>query len=202
MHWADREVSVPTKVFAAPRKYLWPSLIILAILTAAAWQLHRQGRLWWCSCRNFLWTADAWGPQTSQSFLDPYSFTHLLHGFMFAGLLLLVTRTMPTAWRLCLAIGMEAVWEIIENSQYVIQRYRETTASLGYQGDTVVNSMGDILCCGIGLMIARRLGWLRSLPIFLATEVVLLFWIRDSLILEIIMLVHPINAIKAWQMGG
>jgi Protein of unknown function (DUF2585) len=121
---------------------------------------------------------------------------------MFAGLLLLVTRTMPTAWRLCLAIAMEAVWEVVENSAYVIQRYREATAALGYQGDTVLNSLGDILCCGVGLMIARRLGWLRSLPIFIATEIVLLIWIRDSLILEIIMLIHPIDAIKAWQMAG
>lgn len=108
---------------------------------------------------------------------------------------------MPTAWRLCVAVAMEAVWEVIENSAYVIQRYREATASLGYQGDTVLNSLGDILCCSVGFMIARRLGWVRSIPIFVATEIVLLFWIRDSLILEMIMLLRPINAIKVWQLG-
>ena len=188
----------PTKV---SRKNLWPAFLILAILIVTSWQLHHQGRLWWCSCRWFVWTSDAWGSQTSQAFLDPYSFTHLLHGFAFAGLLLLLTRRMPTAWRLCLAIAMEAVWEVIENSEFVIQRYRKATAALGYHGDSVLNSMGDILCCAVGLLIARRLGWLRSLPVFLATEIVLLLWIRDSLILEIIMLIHPVDAIKAWQIA-
>ena len=143
---------------------------------------------------------------TSQTFLDPYSFTHLLHGFMFAGLLLLVLRfvarrDMSTNWRLVIALALESLWEILENTNAVIDRYREATASLGYRGDTVTNSMGDILCCGVGLLIARKLGWLRSLPIFIATEVVLLIWIRDSLILEIIMLVHPFEAIKTWQLA-
>jgi len=187
------------------RKIL-PSILIGLILAAAAWQLHRQGRSWWCECRPFLWTSNAWGSLTSQTFLDPYSFTHLMHGFMFAGLLLvimrfLIKRDLSTAWRLLIVIAMEAVWEILENSNAVIDRYRATTAFLGYRGDTVVNSLGDILCCGVGFLIARKLGWLRSLPIFIATEIVLLFWIRDSLLLEIIMLVHPFDVIKQWQLG-
>lgn len=121
---------------------------------------------------------------------------------MFAGLLLLVTRKLPTSWRLCIALALEGLWEIIENTNAVIDRYREATASLGYRGDSVANSVGDILCCGVGLLIARKLGWLRSLPIFIATEIVLLIWIRDSLILEIIMLIYPIEGIKAWQLTG
>ena len=100
-----------------------------------------------------------------------------------------------------IAITIEAVWELIENTNTVIQHYRAATAALGYEGDTVVNSLGDIMCCGIGFMIARKLGWGRSLIVFFATELMLLIWIRDSLILEIIMLVRPFNAIKAWQMG-
>jgi len=100
-----------------------------------------------------------------------------------------------------MAITIEAGWELIENTNTVIQRYREATASLGYRGDTVLNSLGDIMCCGIGFMIARKLGWRRSLLVFIATEAVLLIWIRDSLLLEILMLVHPVNAIKVWQMG-
>ena len=188
------------------KKKIVPALLIVAIFAAAAWQLHHQGRSWWCECRNFLWTSNAWGSLTSQTFLDPYSFTHLLHGFMFAGLLLLlvrflVKRKISTSWRLAIAIALEGVWEIFENSNAVIDRYREATASLGYRGDTVINSMGDILCCSLGLMIARKLGWLRSLPIFIATEIVLAFWIRDSLILEIIMLIHPFELIKRWQLG-
>jgi len=138
--------------------------------------------------------------------LDPYSFTHFLHGFMLAGSLLLlfrfvVKRNVSTSWRLVIALVLEALWEILENTNAVIDRYREATAALGYQGDTVVNSLGDMLCCGLGLLIARKLGWLRSLPIFIVTEIVLLFWIRDSLILEIIMLIYPIDAIKGWQLA-
>lgn len=120
---------------------------------------------------------------------------------MFCGLLTLLIRGLPISWRLCLAVTMEAAWELIENTNTVIQHYRAATASLGYQGDTVMNSLGDIMCCGIGFMIARKLGWRRSLLVFMATEAVLLIWIRDSLLLEIIMLVSPINAIKVWQMG-
>jgi len=101
-----------------------------------------------------------------------------------------------------MVITIEAAWELIENTNTVIQRYREATASLGYQGDTVMNSLGDIMCCGIGFMIARKLGWRRSLLVFIATEAVLLIWIRDSLLLEILMLVHPIDAIKVWQVGN
>lgn len=125
---------------------------------------------------------------------------------MFAGLLLLVfrfllRRDVATDWRLLIALALEAVWEIAENTNAVIDRYRETTAALGYRGDSVVNSLGDMLCCAAGLLIARKVGWLRSLPIFSATEIVLLFWIRDSLILEIIMLVYPFESIKSWQLA-
>jgi uncharacterized membrane protein YjdF len=188
------------------QRKIWPPIVIGLIFLAAALQLHHQGRSWWCGCRSFFWTSDAWSSLTSQTFLDPYSFTHLMHGFMFAGILLLLLRFLirrdwPTSWRLVIVLAAEALWEILENTNTVIDRYRATTAFLGYRGDTVLNSIGDIVCCGVGLLIARKLGWLRSLPIFLATEVVLLFWIRDSLLLEMIMLIHPFEGIKAWQLG-
>jgi hypothetical protein len=93
------------------------------------------------------------------------------------------------------------VWEIVENSEFIIQRYRETTASLGYEGDTIVNSLGDILMCGLGFWLALRLGFRRSLALFVVTEIVLLFWIRDSLVLNVIMLIYPIEAVKTWQIG-
>jgi hypothetical protein len=161
-----------------------------------------QKNYWWCSgCGAFLGTSNAWGSLTSQTFLDPYSFTHILHGLIFCGLLTLVIRRVSTQWRFCIAITVEAVWELVENTNTVIERYRAATASLGYQCDTVMNSLGDIMCCAIGFMIARKLGWRWSLIVFLATEAMLLIWIRDSLLLEIIMVVSPINAIKVWQMG-
>ena len=92
------------------------------------------------------------------------------------------------------------LWEVFENSNFIIQRYRADTASLGYQGDTIVNSFGDMLCAVAGFMIARRLGFRRSLVLFLVLELVLLAWIRDSLLLEVLMLAHPVSAIRAWQM--
>ena len=176
-------------------------LVIGFVLTATALQLHHQGRSWWCSCGGFFWTGNAWGSLTSQTFLDPYSFTHILHGLMFCGLLTLLVRGLSGSWRLCLAIAIEAVWELIENTNTVIQHYRAATAALGYTGDTVMNSLGDIMCCGLGFMIARKLGWSRSLIVFFVTEAVLLIWIRDSLLLEIIMLVAPVDAIRVWQVG-
>jgi hypothetical protein len=182
-------------------KNLSPALGILLMLLATGLQLHNQGRLWWCACRGFLWTSEAWGSRTSQTLFDPYSFTHILHGLLFCGLLALLIRGMETKWRLLMAIAIESTWELIENTNAVIDRYREATAALGYHGDTVVNSLGDIVCCGIGFVIASRLGWRRSIMLFAAAELVLLIWIRDSLLLEILMLVHPIEVIKVWQMG-
>jgi hypothetical protein len=89
---------------------------------------------------------------------------------------------------------------MIENSNAVIQHYRQATAALGYNGDTVLNSLGDIFCCGLGFLLAVKLGWRWAIALFVAVEVVLTFWIRDSLILEILMLIHPVNSIKSWQM--
>jgi Protein of unknown function (DUF2585) len=183
------------------RKYIWPAVVVGLILIATTIQLHLQGRLWRCACPNMVLTGNAWGSQTSQLFLDPYSLTHLLHGLMFAGVLALALRRLSARWRFVCVIALEAVWEIIENTNIVIQRYREATASLGYQGDTVVNSLGDVFCCAIGFMIARKLGWRWSIALFFAVEGVLLLWIRDSLLLEILMLIHPVSAIKVWQMG-
>ena len=98
-----------------------------------------------------------------------------------------------------LAIALEAAWEVFENSSFVIDRYRTATAALGYQGDTVVNSVGDLLCAVIGFVIAMQLGVRRSLILFVLIEVILLLWIHDSLLLQILMLVRPIEPIKSWQ---
>ena len=182
------------------KKFLWPAVVIIAMLVATAWQLHHQGRLWFCSCGRILfWSGDVCSANNSQHFLDPYSFTHLLHGFAFCALLTLLLPKLHVRWRLCLALFLEAVWEVLENSEFVIQRFREATAALGYQGDTVINSLGDIVACAAGFLLARRLGLWRSLAIFVVTEAVLIIWIRDSLLLEILMLIYPIGAIKTWQ---
>jgi hypothetical protein len=182
---------------------LWPVLTTLTILVATAGQLHWQGRRWWCTCGQWLlWTSDAWGPHNSQHLLDPYSLTHVLHGLILCGIMTLAGSRLPLGWRLVLALSVECAWEIIENSTFVINRYRAATAALGYQGDTVANSMGDILSCAVGFWVASRFGWWKSLVLFLAVEVVLLCWIRDSLVLNVVMLICPVDAIRAWQTGG
>lgn len=183
------------------KKYLWPALVLGLVLMSTAVELHLQGRMWSCSCGHWLWTSDAWSPQTSQLFLDPYSLTHILHGVMFAGLLALLIRRMSPEWRFVSAIIIESCWEIIENTNTIIDRYRHATAALGYHGDTVVNSLGDITCCAIGFLIARNFGWVRGIIFFVAVELVLVFWIRDSLLLEILMLIYPVDFIKGWQMA-
>jgi len=182
-------------------KRLWPGLAILLVPLTTTLLLRAEGRLWICSCgRVLLWAGDTCSSNNSQHFLDPYSFTHVLHGILYFWLIALVLPRLRSSWQLWLAVTIASLWELFENSDFIIQRYREETAALGYQGDTVVNSLGDILCCVLGFMIARRLGLRRSVLAFVVTEIVLLLWIRDSLLLEILMLVHPIGALKAWQM--
>jgi hypothetical protein len=177
-------------------------LAAAAVAAAAAAVLRLEGRLWLCSCGRFrLWLGDAWGAETSQQLFDPYSFTHVLHGFAFAGLLALLLPRAPRRLSLLLAVLLEALWEVIENTEYVINRYREATAALGYNGDTVVNSLGDVAACALGFLVARRLGRLRALLLFVAVEAALLLWIRDSLLLNIVLLVYPSEKLRAWQAG-
>jgi hypothetical protein len=182
-------------------KRLWPAFAIVASFVAAAILLRLEGRLWICSCGNLqVWAGKVCSSDNSQHFLDPYSFTHVLHGFLFFWLIAWLAPRLKASWQLALAVAVEALWEAFENTNFIIDRYRSTTAALGYNGDTVVNSLGDTLCCLVGFMIARRLGLRRSLITFAAFELILIVWIRDSLLLEILMLVFPIDSIRAFQM--
>jgi hypothetical protein len=104
-------------------------------------------------------------------------------------------------WSLVLGLALESLWEIVENTNTVINRYREATAALGYQGDTVINSIGDIVASGVGFWLAWQLGWRRSIAAFIGLEALLLLWIRDSLLLEILMLIYPVEAIRHWQLS-
>lgn len=176
-------------------------VVILLLVPLTALALWAEGRLLSCACGEFqLWAGDTCSSQNSQQLFDPYSFTHILHGFVLFWLLALLFRHVSPAWQLSVAAILEALWEILENTPFVIDRYREQTAALGYTGDTIVNSLGDLFCAIAGFLIARRLGWVRSLIAFLLLEVVLLIWIRDSLLLQIVMLISPVNAVKLWQM--
>ncbi len=180
---------------------LWSWLLILAIFGATAIMLHLEGRLWICSCgRVTIWVGQVCSSDNSQHIFDPYSFTHVLHGFLFFWLIAWLLPRLKPLSQLSLAVAVEALWEVFENTNFVIERYRTATAALGYNGDTVVNSLGDIVCCLLGFIIARRLGFRRSLIAFAALEFVLILWIRDSLLLEILMLIAPVDVIRTWQM--
>ena len=182
-----------------------PYILIILVIVAAICTLHYEGRIWWCKWDTpaQLWSSDAWGTHNSQHLFDPYSFTHVLHGLGYYGLLYLIFRRgISLAWLLFTAVLAESAWEILENSNAVIERYRAATISLQYFGDSVTNSFGDILCCIAGFFIAHKLAFWRSLALFVLTEIVLIFWIHDSLLINIIMLIYPIEAIKTWQTGG
>jgi len=176
------------------------SVAAVCVVVAMIALLHFEGRRFICSCGHFaVWVSDWCSSNTSQQLLDPYSLTHILHGFLFFWLMLLLFKRMPGPWQFWLAVVLESTWEVFENTSFVINKYRTETAALGYQGDTIVNSLGDLTCALVGFLVARQLGFRRSLIVFLLVEVVLSLWIHDSLLLQILMLVRPIQAIKIWQ---
>lgn len=182
-----------------------PWILMAAVVLLTIIVLHLQGRIWWCKwdAPYLLWSRDAWSKHSSQHLFDPYSFTHVLHGLLFyAALFLIFRRRLPLSWILFFAVSVEAGWEVLENSKAVIERYRTATFSLDYFGDSIVNSVGDILSCTAGFFIAHKLLLRRSLLLFALIEIVLILTIRDSLLINIIMLIHPIEAIKTWQIGG
>jgi hypothetical protein len=187
--------------FSPVRTRLWPWLAIVPVLPLHVLLLRSEGRLWICSCgKVLLWASNVCSANNSQHFLDAFSFTHVLHGFLYAWLIAWLGPRLTFDWRLTLAIAVEALWEVFENSNFIIERYRTETAALGYHGDTIINSIGDLGCAVLGFLIAQALGFRRAAVLFLLLEVVLLVWIRDSLLLEVVMLVRPVNAIKVWQM--
>ena len=191
--------------FAADQRLFTRTSVLanLAVMFVAALLLWGLGRVWWCQADDYVpWSFAVFSEHNSQHVIDPYSFTHILHGILEFWLIGLVFRKVPVAWRLLIAVLIEGSWEVIENTDYVINRYRETTISLNYYGDSIVNSLSDIACCALGFLIAYKLRFWRSLALFLATEAVLIVWIRDSLLLNIVMLIYPIDAIRRWQAGG
>ena len=176
------------------------SIVAGVVLLAMVVLLRVEGRNFICTCGQFaIWIGDACSSNTSQQLLDPYSLTHILHGFLFFWLMALLFKSMPGAWQVWLALLLESAWEVFENTSFVINKYRTETAALGYSGDTVVNSLGDLACAVVGFIVARQLGLRRSLIVFVVVEVILILWIHDSLLLQILMLVRPVEAIKLWQ---
>jgi hypothetical protein len=177
-------------------------LIAFAILAAAAAILLAMGRNPICTCGTVdLWVGTRDSPKTSQMLADWYSLSHIVHGLLFYAGLCLIARRWPVERRFLLALLIEASWEVIENTPMVIDRYRATTAAIGYTGDSVINSLSDILMMALGFLLARKLPVWAAIGLLLVLEIVPLFAIRDNLTLNIIALIAPIHAIQAWQAG-
>lgn len=182
---------------------LLPLILSVVITIVMALVLLGQGRIWWCKSGDWaIYINQAWGSShTSQHLFDPYTFTHILHGVLFFWIIGLAFKKLNIVWRLFIATVAEAAWEVFENSSFIIEKYRENTASLDYFGDSIMNSVGDVLACGFGFWIAYKVGWWRSLVFFIVVEIALLVCIKDSLLLNILMLIYPLDGIKHWQMG-
>ena len=177
-------------------------LMLLSVLGLAILCLRSEGRRWWCRSGDLSpWSSGIHTGHTSQHFIDPYSFTHILHGMLFYAFLRLVAGRLRWDVRLVLAVALECVWEVVENSEPVIGRYRRETIALGYDGDSVLNSLGDITSVVLGFLLAGRLPVRCSIALFLLVELVLLVIYRDNLLLNLIMLTYPFEAIRSWQMG-
>lgn len=170
------------------------------IVMAATATLRQMGRQWWCDCGSPVsWSWDIYSSHNSQHLVDPYSFTHVLHGVLFFGAFYFLRGRLSKSTRLMTAVIVESCWEILENSPMIIERYRAATISLDYYGDSVANSLSDIVACALGYLFASRVRWWWSLALVLVVELVLLVTIRDCLTLNVVMLLYPIEAIKEWQ---
>ena len=152
-----------------------------------------------------LWHGEVMSSENSQHISDWYSFTHIVHGFFFCFVLWIVSSILPQlrTFSVCLvvAVVLESIWEVFENTDFIINRYREATIALDYFGDSVTNSTADILFMSLGFLMATRLPVIASVSIVTASEVMLAILIRDNLVLNVIMLIWPIEAIKNWQLG-
>ena len=191
--------SAADRSWAQRKGWLLACVAVFALLTV---QLRLMDRIWWCACGSpALWSGQVPSSHNSQHLADPYSITHVTHGLIFFWFFAWLTPRLSVGWRLVLSLIVEAGWEVLENTDFIINRYREATVSLDYFGDSIGNSLGDTLAALIGFVLAAKLGFWRSVALIVATEILLLVWIRDNLFLNVITLFFPLDAVVKWQMG-
>ena len=178
--------------------------VALAVIAVAAVVLLAMGRVPICTCGYVKpWHGVVASAENSQHISDWYTFSHIIHGFGFYFLFWLLGRRRgwPVGLRLVLAVLLESGWEILENTPMVINRYRSTTIALDYYGDSVLNSVCDILSMVLGFFLAMRLPVWLIITLTIVMEVAVAYWIRDNLTLNIIQLLYPVEAILKWQQG-
>ena len=190
------DLTVPAR--SGRQTVYWITAAVL--IAASALILLAMGREPICKCGYVkLWHGVVMSPENSQHISDWYTPSHVIHGFIFYGLLWLIGRRWPLGLRLCLAVLVEGAWEIFENTDFIINRYREATISLDYYGDSVINSTSDIMAMVLGFFIAAKAPVSLTVALAIGFELLTGYMIRDNLTLNIIMLLWPLDWIKEWQ---
>jgi Protein of unknown function (DUF2585) len=192
----DRAAPTPLRSRTA---LVWVGATVFIAIVYLRW----QGRIWWCQCgRPYPISIHVNSQHNSQHVFDPYSLSHVLHGVLFFGVLWLFRRRLSLNVRGIIAAAIEIGWEMLENSPIVINRYRTATAAMGYTGDSIINSLGDIASFVLGFYFARKLGLWKSVALFFVVELLMLWLMRDNLTLNVLMLLWPIDAVRKWQSAG